>query len=59
MTWRRVAPNQLFTSRRLVAQGSLAAAGSGEEVVPLALQNSVREVHRLLDKKTLEAEILK
>jgi transposase len=28
-----VAPNQLFTWRRLVAQGSLTAAGSGEEVV--------------------------
>jgi transposase len=28
---RRVAPNQLFTWRRLVAQ---TAAGSGEEVVP-------------------------
>src|SRR6476661_446629 len=29
-----VAPNQLFTWRRLVAQGGLIAAGSGEEVVP-------------------------
>src|SRR5262249_27033219 len=52
-----VAPNQLFTWRRLVAQGSLTAAGSGEEVVPAseyrALQNQVRELHRL------EAEILK
>ena len=57
-----VAPNQLFTWRRLVAQGSLTAAGSGE-VVPAsdyrALQNQVRELHRLLGKKTLEAEILK
>ena len=56
-----VAPNQLW--RRLVAQGSLTAAGSGEEVVPAsdyrALQNQVRELHRLLGKKTLEAEILK
>jgi transposase len=46
-----VAPNQLFTWRRLVAQGSLTAAGSGEEVVPAsdyrALQNQVRELHRL------------
>ena len=45
-----VAPNQLFTWRRLVAQGSLTAAGSGEEVVPAsdyrALQNQVRELHR-------------
>jgi transposase len=58
-----VAPNQLFTWHRLVAQGSLTAAGSGEEVVPAsdyrALQNQVRELHRLLGKKTLEAEILK
>jgi hypothetical protein len=53
---------QLFTWRRLVTQGSLTAAGSGEEVVPAsnyrALQNQVREL-RLLCKKTLEAEILK
>src|SRR5215467_9633009 len=53
-----VAPNQLFTWRRL-----LTAAGSGEEVVPAsdyrALQNQVRELHRLLGKKTLEAEVLK
>ena len=58
-----VAPNQLFTWRRLVAQGGLTAACSGEEVVPAsdyrALQNQIRELHRLLGKKTLEAEILK
>ena len=29
-----VAPNQLFTWRRLAAQGSLIAASTGEEVVP-------------------------
>jgi transposase len=58
-----VAPNQLFTWRRLVAQGGLTAAGSGEEVVPAsdyrALQSQVRELHRVLGKKTLETEILK
>jgi transposase len=58
-----VAPNQLFTWRRLVAQGALTAAGSGEEVVPAsdyrALQSQVRELQRLLGKKTLEADILK
>ena len=58
-----VAPNQLFTWRRLVAQGGLTAAGSGEEVVPAsdyrALQSQVRELHRLLGKKKLETEILK
>jgi transposase len=32
-----VAPNQLFTWRRLVAQGALTAAGSGEEVVPASV----------------------
>src|SRR4029434_2819591 len=58
-----VAPNQLFSWRRLVAQGSLTAAGSGEEVVPASdsrpRQTRVRELHRVLGKKTLEAEILK
>jgi transposase len=58
-----VAPNQLFTWRRLAAQGALTAAGAGEEVVPAsecrALQNQVRELQRLLGKKTLEVEILK
>ncbi len=58
-----VAPSQLFTWRRLAAQGALTAAGAGEEVVPAseyrALQNQVRELQRLLGKKTLEAEILK
>src|SRR3954463_3590903 len=58
-----IAPNQVFTWRRLVAQGALTAAGAEEEVVPAsdyrALQNQVRELHRLLGKKTLEAEILK
>jgi len=29
-----VAPNQLFTWRRLFAQGALTGAGSGQEVVP-------------------------
>ncbi len=46
-----------------MAQGSLTAVGSGQEVAPAsdyrALQNQVRELHRLLGKKTLEAEILK
>jgi len=58
-----VAPNQLFTWRRLVSQGGLTAAGAGEEVVPAsdyrALQGQIRELQRLLGKKTLEVEILK
>jgi transposase len=58
-----VSPNQLFTWRRLAAQGALTAAAAGEEVVPdsehRALQQQVRELQRLLGKKTLEVEILK
>src|SRR3712207_516445 len=58
-----VNPNQLFTWRRLAAQGALTATGAEEEVVPAsdyrALQNQVRELQRLPGKKTLEAEILK
>ena len=58
-----VAPNQLFTWRRLYAEGALSAVGAGEEVVPAsdyrALQQQVRELQRLLGKKTLETEILR
>jgi len=58
-----IAPNQLFAWRQLAAQGALTATGAGEEVVPAseyrALQNQVRELQRLLGKKSLEAEILK
>ncbi len=58
-----IAPNQLFHWRKLAAQGALTAAGRGDEVVPAsdyrALQNQVRELQRLLGKKTLEAEVLK
>jgi transposase len=58
-----IAPNQLFRWRKLASQGALAAAGAGEEVVPAseykALQQQVRELQRLLGKKTLETEILK
>ena len=58
-----VAPNQVFSWRRLAAQGALTAAGSEEEVVPAsdyrALQSQLRDMQRLLGKKTMEAEILK
>src|ERR1700747_842407 len=57
------APNQVFTWRRLYAEGALSAIGAGEEVVPAseyrALQHQVRELQRLLGKKTLENEILR
>lgn len=57
-----VAPNQLFRWRQLAAQGALAATSAQEEVAASeyrALQNQIRELQRLLGKKTLEAEILK
>jgi transposase len=58
-----VAPNQVFTWRRLYASGALSAVGAGEEVVAAseyrALQHQVRELQRLLGKKTLENEILR
>lgn len=58
-----IAPNQLFSWRRLYAEGALSAVGAGEEVVPAsdyrALQHQVRELQRLLGKKTLENEILR
>jgi transposase len=58
-----VAPNQVFNWRRLYGEGALSAVGAGEEVVPAseyrALQQQVRELQRLLGKKTLETEILR
>lgn len=58
-----VAGNQLFTWRRLMARGAFTAAGAGEEVVPAselrAAQQQIRELQRLLGKKTLETEILR
>ena len=58
-----IAPNQLFSWRRLYADGALSAVSAGEEVVPAsdyrALQHQVRELQRLLGKKTLENEILR
>ncbi|GAA4161958.1 hypothetical protein GCM10023069_08610 [Shinella granuli] len=56
-------PNQLFHWRKLAAQGALTATRAEGEVVAAseyrALQNQVRELQRLLGKKTMEAEILK
>ena len=46
-----------------MAQGALTAAGAGEEVVPAsehrAALQQIRELQRLLGKKTLENEILR
>lgn len=58
-----VAPNMVFSWRRLYADGALSAVGAGEDVVPAsdfkALQEQVRELQRLLGKKTMENEILR
>jgi len=58
-----VHPNQLFSWRRLMHEGALSAVGAEESVVPLsevkALKTRIRELERLLGRKTMEAEILK
>ncbi|NVM42324.1 IS3 family transposase [Ochrobactrum intermedium] len=58
-----IAPNQLFAWRKLASQGALVATAAEEEVVPAseyrALQAQVKELQRLLGKKTMEGEILK
>jgi len=55
--------NQIFTWRRLMAQGALTAATAGEEVVPAseyrALEAQVRELHRLLGKNAMKNELLR
>lgn len=58
-----ISANQLFTWRRLMARGAFTAASAGEEVVPAselrAAHQQIRELQRLLGKKTLENEILR
>jgi len=60
---RRINPNQLFHWRKLERIGALTAVAAGETVVPAAeleaARRHMRELQRLLGKKTLEAEILK
>lgn len=59
--------NQIFKWRKQYEEGSLAAVAvavaAGEEVVPAselaAANKQIRELQRLLGKKTMEAEILK
>ncbi|RQN33313.1 IS3 family transposase [Paraburkholderia tropica] len=58
-----VNPNQLFHWRKLYQDGSLSAVKAGEEVVPASeladALKQVRELQRMLGKKTMENEILR
>ncbi|EPB5429548.1 MULTISPECIES: transposase [Enterobacteriaceae] len=58
-----VAASQLFLWRKQYQEGSLTAVAAGEQVVPAselsAANKQIRELQRLLGKKTMEAEILK
>ena len=58
-----IAPNQLFHWRKLMSEGGKVAVQADEEVVSVsenrALKKRVRELERLLGKKTMEVEILK
>jgi transposase len=58
-----MAPNLLYRWRRLMAQGGAAAVGSDEAVVGNSevrrLEERIRELERLLGRKTMEVEILK
>jgi|TARA_Y100000813_G_scaffold115541_1_gene82732 transposase len=56
-------PNQLFHWRKLYQDGSLSAVSSGQAVVPASeladALKQIRELQRMLGKKTMEAEILR
>ena len=56
-------PNQLFAWRRLMRDGALEAVRREERVVPESevrvLKAKIRELERMLGKKTMETEILK
>ena len=58
-----VAPSLLFRWRKLMSEGGKVAVQADEEVVSVsenrALKKRVRELERLLGKKTMEVEILK
>jgi transposase len=58
-----VAPNLLYRWRRLLSEGGAAAVDSDEPVVGNSevkkLEERVRELERMLGRKTLEAEILR
>ncbi|ANH02959.1 transposase [Shinella sp. HZN7] len=58
-----VAPNLLYRWRRLLSEGGAAAVGSDEPVVGNSevkkLEDRVRELERMLGRKTMEVEILR
>jgi len=58
-----ITPSQLFYWRRMMEQGAIKGISSQEELVPKSqvkdLEKRVRELERILGKKTLENEILK
>ncbi|NJC99087.1 hypothetical protein EWM60_03200 [Candidatus Erwinia dacicola] len=55
--------NHVFTWRRQYQNGSLTAVSAGEDVVPaselIAAMKQIKELQRLLGKKTMEVELLK
>ena len=58
-----IAPNLLFRWRKLMSDGGKAAVQADDKVVSIseskALKKRIRDLERLLGKKTMEAEILK
>lgn len=58
-----VAASQLFLWRKQYQEGSLTAVAAGEQVVPASelasSMKKIRELQRLLGKKTMENELLK
>ena len=58
-----VQANQVFKWRKLYQEGSLAAVRTGESVVPASelaeAMKQIRDLQRMLGKKTMENEILK
>jgi len=58
-----IAPNMLFRWRRLMREGGLSAIQANEPVIGASevrrLKSCIRELERLLGKKTMENEILK
>ena len=59
----QISPSLLFRWRKLAGAGALQAVGADDAVVPVSeyqeAQRQIKELQRLLGKKTLENEILK